>query len=233
MIPVCGTKILYAAGCSQKKLDSESMLNTNLRNIWLLKENNTLDRKGKTLTLNKRSINFQIPPPSSACTVGKTSRTGRTAGAPGKHSKHSPPVFPATKGRPLLRRLRPQPALAPVRHLPNRTARLSTPRAPWGPVLLGFSWQQPHKGWPPPPSRALPSPWAPSAMVVLLATSLLPQSRAMAGGAPRAVSCPQPNELQTRPFPRRFLQGMSRGPVLLTPLLTHDQPSPPTSTPET
>lgn len=80
MIPVWGTKILYAAGCSQKKLDSESMLNTNLRNIWLLKENNTLDRKGKTLTLNKRSINFQIPPPSSACTVGKTSRTGRTAG---------------------------------------------------------------------------------------------------------------------------------------------------------
>ena len=119
MIPVCGTKILYAAGCNQKKLDSESMLNTNLRNIWLLKENNTLDKKGKTLTLNKRSINFQIPPPPSACTVGKTSRTGRTAGAPGKHS---PPVFQATKGRPLLRRLRPQPALEPVRGLPNRTA---------------------------------------------------------------------------------------------------------------
>lgn len=98
------------------------MLNTKLKNIWLLKEKNTLDRKGKTLTLNKLSINFQTPPPSSACTVRKTSRTGRTAGALRKHGKHSPPVFPAAKGRPLLGCLCSQPSPGPVRQLPDRTS---------------------------------------------------------------------------------------------------------------
>ena len=32
---------------NKKQLDSESILNTNLKNIGLLKENNTLERKGK------------------------------------------------------------------------------------------------------------------------------------------------------------------------------------------
>ena len=121
-----------------KKNDSESTLNTNLKNIWLLKENNTLDRKGKTWTLNKLSINFQPPPPSSACTVGKTSRTGRTAGAPRKHGKHSPPVFPATKGRPLLRRLRSQPSPAPVRHLRTGPAPAQHTPCTLGPGSSGF-----------------------------------------------------------------------------------------------
>ena len=132
-----GTNTLHAAGCIQNN-DSESTLNTNLKNIWLLKENNTLDRKGKTRTPNKLSINFQPPPPSSACTVGKTSRTGRTAGAPRKHGKHSPPVFPETKGRPLLRRLRSQPSPAPVRHLRTGLAPAQHTPCTLGPGPSGF-----------------------------------------------------------------------------------------------
>lgn len=131
---------------------------------------------------------------------------------PEKAQQAQPTCLPGSKGAPPPRTssLSAIPRACPPAAGQDRPL-LSIPHSTWGPVLLGFSQQQPCKGWPPPPGRALPSPRAPSAMAVLLATSLLPRGRAMAGGAHRAVSCPPPLEMQTRPFSPKdsFLPGVS------------------------
>lgn len=99
MIRGWGTNTLYAAGCMQKN-DSESTLNTNLKNIWLLKENNTLDRKGKTRTPNKLSINFQPPPPSSAMHGRQDIQDWAHSRCPKKARQAQPTCLPRDKGAP-------------------------------------------------------------------------------------------------------------------------------------
>lgn len=122
------------------------------------------------------------------------------------HSRRSPPVFPATKGRPLLGQRHPQPALAPVRRLPDRTGPAQHTPCTLGPSSSGFLTAAAPQG---PATPSWQGTALPLGTICNGGASLLPRSRAMAGGAQRAVSCPPPNELQTRPLPQGFLQGMS------------------------